>query len=148
MKKRVLVVEDEIFVALDIEHMVESAGFLVSGIAADRASALAAAPMCDIALVDVNLRDGATGPDIARTLARDHGIRVIYVASNPAQIGADSVAFGVIPKPFGMTTIRAALQMAAGDGAACEGDTGGFTRFRAAAGSSPSPERDTLSTTH
>lgn len=140
MKKRVLVVEDEIFVALDIEHMVETAGFLVSGIAADRAAALAAAPMCDIALVDINLRDGPTGPGIARTLTRDHGIRVIYLTANPAQIGADSAAFGVISKPFGMTTICAALQMAAGDGTACEADVSGFTRFRAAAGSSPTPE--------
>ena len=137
MKKRVLVVEDEIFVALDIEHMVETAGFLVSGIAADRATALAAASMCDIALVDINLRDGATGPGIARTLARDHGVRVIYLTANPAQIGADSAAFGVISKPFGIATICAALQMAAGT--ACEADISGFTRFRAAAGSSPTP---------
>ncbi len=137
MTKRVLVVEDEIFVALDIEHMVQQAGFVVSDIAADRDGALAAAPQSDIALVDLNLRDGATGPGIARSLAKDHGIHVIYVTANPAQIGPDhGSALGVIAKPFRMETIRAALKIAAGH-AADEAELGGFTRFRAAPGSSP-----------
>lgn len=116
MSKKILIVEDEIFVALEIEHIVEDAGFEVSAIAADRIAALDAAGDCDIALVDLNLRDGPTGPAIGMELASQYGIRVIYVTANPAQIGAASVAaLGVITKPFRAHSVLAALQLAAAE---------------------------------
>ncbi len=116
MAKTILIVEDEIFVALEIEQIVEDAGFHVGAIAADRAAALAAAPDCDIALVDLNLRDGPTGPQIGMELATRHGVRVIYVTANPAQIGqAAAAALGVITKPFRAESIAAALRLAAAD---------------------------------
>lgn len=116
MSKKVLIVEDEIFVALEIEQIVEDAGFAVGAIAADREAALAGAVDCDIALVDLNLRDGPTGPQIGIELAARHGIRVIYVTANPAQIGDASVAaLGVITKPFRAHSISAALRLAAND---------------------------------
>ena len=43
MSKKILIVEDEIFVALEIEQIVQDAGFDVGGIAADREAAMAAA---------------------------------------------------------------------------------------------------------
>jgi len=110
MNKRVLIVEDEIFVALEIEHIVHSAGMDVCAIAADRQDALLAAEECDIALVDLNLRDGPTGAEIGQLLSVRHGVRVIYVTANPAQIGeASTPALGVITKPFREKTIREAL---------------------------------------
>ncbi|WP_298394942.1 response regulator [Sphingobium sp.] len=116
MGKKVLIVEDEIFVALEIEQIVEDAGFTVGAIAADRAAALESAESCDIALVDLNLRDGPTGPQIGMELASRHGIRVIYVTANPAQIGDASVAaLGVITKPFRAHSVSAALKLAASD---------------------------------
>jgi DNA-binding response OmpR family regulator len=116
MTKRVLIVEDEIFVALEIEHIVRAVGMEVSAIAADRNDALLAAEDSDIALVDLNLRDGPTGPIIGHMLTERFGVRVIYVTANPAQIGASAAnALGVITKPFRETTIRAALLAAAED---------------------------------
>lgn len=116
MSKRVLIVEDEIFVALEIEDIVRSAGFEVIAIAADRAMAMNAASHCDIALVDLNLRDGPTGPDIGRELALNYGVRVIYVTANPAQIGgAQAAALGVVTKPFHPTAIKEAVRLAAAD---------------------------------
>ncbi len=73
----ILIVEDEMFLALDIENILQSGGYTVAGIAADRAEALAAAEGAKIAFIDVNLRDGPTGPDIARELAELHGITVV-----------------------------------------------------------------------
>ncbi|MBB3982587.1 DNA-binding response OmpR family regulator [Sphingobium fontiphilum] len=131
MSKRVLIVEDEIFVALEIEQAVEAASFDVVAIAADRASALAVADQCDIALVDLNLRDGPTGTVIGTTLAQSHGVRVIYVTANPAQIGgASSSALGVVVKPFREASIIAALKLAATDnGDPLAADISGFTPF-------------------
>ncbi len=116
MTKKLLIVEDEILVALELEDIVQSAGFEVVGIAADRAGALRVADDADIALVDLNLRDGATGPSIGEALARDRGVRVIYITANPAQIGAAATtALGVIPKPFSPATVRDAVLIAAQD---------------------------------
>lgn len=131
MSKKVLIVEDEIFVALEIEQIVQDAGFDVRAIAADREAALAAAAECDIALVDLNLRDGPTGPRIGIDLATQYGIRVIYVTANPAQIGEASVAaIGVITKPFRAHSISAALRLAATDSPELDAaDIVGFTPF-------------------
>lgn len=142
MTKRVLIVEDEILVALEIEHIVYGLGLEVSGIATDRESALNAASDSDIALVDLNLRDGPTGPEIGQALARVHGVRVIYVTANPAQIDcAEAAGLGVITKPFRETTIREALRVAVAE----DMDLSlppilGFTPFRQNFGSSTGVE--------
>lgn len=108
-----LIVEDEIFVALDLERILDDAGFDVVGIAADREEAMRHAPACQIAFVDVNLRDGPSGPEIARRLARDHGVRVVFVTANPAQIGpgiADATCY--VRKPFAEDAIQVAAAVA------------------------------------
>ncbi len=114
MSKTALIVEDEIFVALDLERILTDAGYKVTAIAADRESALKAADRCEIAFVDVNLRDGPSGPAIARAIARDHGVKVVFVTANPAQI-EDAPAVGFVRKPFSERAIRAAASHAAGD---------------------------------
>lgn len=113
MPATALIVEDEIFVALDLERILTDAGYRVAAIAADRDTALKAAPECSIALVDINLRDGPTGPALAALLARDYGIRVVFVTANPAQIGEDAPALGYVRKPFTAEGILAAAGLAA-----------------------------------
>jgi hypothetical protein len=72
----------------------------VVGIADSFASAQRLAPFATIALVDVNLRDGATGPRIAQYLANDFGVAVIMVTANPELIVTDlSKVIGLISKP-------------------------------------------------
>ena len=114
MPKTALIVEDEIFVALDLERILVDAGYQVHAIAADSDTALAAAPHCEFAFVDVNLRDGATGPTIAERIARDYGVKVVFVTANPSQIQGPSAGLGYIRKPFSETAIRSAAAMAAG----------------------------------
>jgi CheY-like chemotaxis protein len=111
MTKTALIVEDEIFVALDLERILTDAGYGVAGIAADRESAIAAAPGCSFAFVDINLRDGPTGPEIAKRMAADYGVKVVFVTANPAQIG-DAECLGYIRKPFSDAAILAAAALA------------------------------------
>ena len=112
MTHTALIVEDEIFVALDIERILVDAGYHVAAIAADTETALSAADGCSFAFVDINLRDGPTGSDIARRLA-SAGIRVVYVTANPAQITyADAIGF--VRKPFGEAAILSAAGLATG----------------------------------
>lgn len=108
--EHILVVEDEMIVALDLEHILLSAGHDVLGIAPDMESALELAPGCSIALIDVNLRDGQTGPQIAAEIFRRHGARIIFVTANPEQIGTSAaIAVAHVAKPFDTRSILAAI---------------------------------------
>ena len=115
MTKTALIVEDEIFVALDLERILTDAGYAVRAIAADSKDAFAAAPDCQFAFVDVNLRDGPTGPDIAAQISREYGIKVVFVTANPAQIGSAECAVGYIRKPFTEASILAAAALASNE---------------------------------
>ena len=113
MMGRVLVVEDEIFVAVEIEHVIEEMGLTPVGIAPDRRSALALAPQADVALVDLNLRDGPTGIRIGQMLAQAHGVTVLFMTANPAQLGNGVPGtVGVLSKPVTDRDLRAALNYA------------------------------------
>ena len=114
----ILIVEDEILVALELEDVLAAGGYSVCAIAADRSEALQAAASCTFAFVDVNLRDGPTGPSIARELFERHGIHSIFVTANPGLIGAGSAGpLGYVRKPFDRLAILAAAEWAA---APCE----------------------------
>jgi len=64
------------------------------------ATALALAPFSDIALVDVKLRDGATGPRVGHYLASEFGLAVVMVTGNPEAIQTGLLGVvGVISKP-------------------------------------------------
>jgi len=114
MACKVLVVEDEIFVAIEIEHVVEELGHRAIGIAADSRAAMSLAHQADVALVDLNLLDGATGPEIGRALAEKYGITVLFMTANPSQLG-DGVpgTLGVLSKPVGDDELKQAIHYAA-----------------------------------
>ena len=113
MTCKILVVEDEIFVATEIEHVIAEMGFEPAGIAPDQRSALALASDVDVALVDLNLQDGPTGSSIGRILAQTHGVTVLFMTANPAQLGQGIPGtIGVLPKPVSDAELRAALKFA------------------------------------
>ena len=110
-----LIVEDEAIVALELELAVSDAGHQVAGVAGDRLEAgeIAAEGRVDIALVDINLRDGRTGVDIASDLSRSHGSLVIFLTANPDQVPADFTdALGVYPKPYDIEAVTDLLRFA------------------------------------
>lgn len=108
---KILVVEDEIFVATEIESVVEELGYSPVGIAADSKKALELAPVAEVALVDLNLLDGPTGIEVGRMLAERHGVTVLFMTANPAQLG-DGVpgTLGVLPKPVSDVELRQAVR--------------------------------------
>lgn len=110
---RILIVEDEIIVATEIEYVVEDMGHSSVGIAADQKTALTQASQTDIALVDLNLRDGPTGANIGKILAQTHGVTVVFMTANPAQLG-DGVdgTVGVLPKPATERDLRDVVEFA------------------------------------
>ena len=100
LNQRVLIIEDEFLIALDVAETVEGMGLKVSGFASGCKQALALAAYTDIALVDVNLSDGRTGPELGRQLAEDYGITVIFMTANPEDIdNGGKGSLGVLTKP-------------------------------------------------
>jgi len=99
--EKILIVEDNALLAEDLRDIISSYGYETSGIADSFETARRLAPFSTIALVDVNLRDGATGPMVARYLASEHGVAVVMVTGNPeaVQNGLSGVV-GMISKPI------------------------------------------------
>ncbi len=111
---RILIVEDEMLVACELEAILEDLGHTPVGIAPDMVSAIAlAAAKPDLALVDLNLRDGLTGPQIGEALGREYKCAVLFITANPRILG-DGIAgtIGVLTKPTDQTAVALAVDYA------------------------------------
>jgi DNA-binding response OmpR family regulator len=128
MSVNILIVEDELLVAMDLEDIVAGAGHNVIGVAADREAVQAIKDSVHIALVDINLRDGFTGPNIAEELAEKQGASIVFVTANPCQIAEPPAqACGYVQKPFSPEAIVGAIEFARSGGRASA--PRGFFRF-------------------
>lgn len=77
----VLIVEDEIFLALELEDAMADLGFHVAGLAPtpDRARSLAQSEVPDLVLMDVCLEGGREGIETARWLRDVCGAEIVFV---------------------------------------------------------------------
>lgn len=112
---RILVIEDEMLVAMNIEDMLLALGHEVAGIAGRLAPALALAREgdFDLAMLDVNLAGEATFP-VADVL-RDRGIPFLFATGYGVEgLRQDYRGATVLQKPFRSRDLAAALDGAAG----------------------------------
>jgi len=112
---KVVVVEDQPVLAMELELMLNDYGCDVVGLAMDQPGALLLAERHepDLAFVDVNLLDGLTGPQVAHELVERHGVAVVFMTANPEQIPEGFAgALGVVCKPFDETTLRDVVDFA------------------------------------
>jgi two-component system, response regulator PdtaR len=116
MKPRILIVEDEMLIALDMEAAITDLGFEAVGIASDAKSAIRlASTKPDIALVDLHLRDGLTGIHIGERLSVDYGVTVVFVTANPRILdGGVNGTLGVVEKPFNDAEMLSVIEFALG----------------------------------
>jgi len=111
---RVLVVEDEAIVALDIAATIEDFGAEVVGRAAGVREGMRAieADRPDLVLMDVRLPDG-DGIVAAREAVLRFGVRVVFVTGNRDAATLERVrAIGPMPvvaKPISTATLRSAM---------------------------------------
>ena len=82
-KMKVMVVEDDAIIGMDIEHRVRRLGYEVTGVAdtAEEAIELAADTKPDIALMDIRLRGDIDGIDTARMLKEQFSLPVIFITA-------------------------------------------------------------------
>jgi CheY-like chemotaxis protein len=108
----VLIVEDEVLLATELQFLVQEAGCKDVGLAAtcDEAVALARQLTPDLALVDIHLQDGPTGVQAARAIAQDCGAVVLFVTANVGRVPEDFAGTcGVIGKPYSDQAVKMAL---------------------------------------
>jgi CheY-like chemotaxis protein len=122
---RVLIIEDEPIIALDLQQLVESAGHEVVGVAAseEEAVSLAESEKPSLVLADINLGEGGDGASaVSRILAR-HRAPVIFVTAYPERLltGAQLEPAFVITKPFEPTTLAVATFQAVTQGMRLDG---------------------------
>jgi FixJ family two-component response regulator len=114
MTKTVMIVEDELFVALDLENIVDDAGYISDGpyeTVAESLEAVAAdLPAC--AILDVRLRDGEVFPVADRL--RDAGIPFIFHSghADEADLRGRYPSARICPKPSSPSQLRDALHQA------------------------------------
>jgi DNA-binding response OmpR family regulator len=111
---RVLIVEDQPLIALDLESAIIDAGGTVSGPATSVAEAKGLCDQSDIsaAILDVNLRDGLITPVAAALCARN--IPVVFHTGHAGEMDAvleDACChqYAVVDKPALTETVVAAL---------------------------------------
>ncbi len=100
---RVLIVEDELLIAMELESILKELGQEVVGLAADAEEALSVvnSALPDLAFIDVHLRDGHSGPRIAGALTGARKALVVFVTGSPHHVPDDHAgALGVIAKPW------------------------------------------------
>jgi DNA-binding NarL/FixJ family response regulator len=112
---RVLLVEDDFVVAMDVEAALSEAGFTVVGVAAsaDEAVALAAAQKPSLVIMDIRLNGRRDGIDCALQLFRDHGLRCIFAtahADSESRSRAEPASpIAWLPKPYTAPALVALL---------------------------------------
>ena len=110
---RVLIVEDEALVALEIEGMLALAGHEAVAQADDLASAIQAAEAerPDLALVDIRLAHGSSGLEVAKAL-KELGIPVVFATGNCPDAAGSEVALGCLHKPITDRALSGAIAAA------------------------------------
>ena len=106
--RRVLIIEDEFLIALDLETTMFKLGFDVCALApsARKARSLAMNDHPDVALVDVCLEGGREGIEIARWLREVCEVPIVFVT---AQTDEDTVEQNPRAGPRGTCPIKAGL---------------------------------------
>ena len=115
MTARILIIEDEALVAMELRFVLEDLGHEVVGTASDAGAArnLARETEIDLALVDIHLSDGPTGVDLGRELGEVLGISVLFMTANPGMVRKGVAgAIGVLSKPADERTVQKAVDYA------------------------------------
>lgn len=112
----VLIIEDEPFIALDLEGLVEGLGHRVTGIARTHTEAvnLARRKAPGLILADIQLADGSSGLEAVNELIENVEVPVIFITAYPERFltGIRPEPAFLIAKPFQPSTVAAVISQA------------------------------------
>jgi CheY-like chemotaxis protein len=112
----VLIIEDETFIAMDLESLVRSLGHNVIGVARTHADAVALAKnhKPGLILADIQLADGSSGLDAVNELLRSFEVPVVFITAYPERFltGERPEPAFLISKPFQPAMVSAVASQA------------------------------------
>ena len=115
-RARVLIIEDEPIIAMDIETIVRDLGHDVTGVAVtrDEAVALAMEDRPGLVLADIQLADDSSGIDAVKDILAEFDVPVIFITAFPERLltGERPEPTFLITKPFQRSTVKAAISQA------------------------------------
>ncbi|MBX9881779.1 MAG: response regulator [Sphingomonas sp.] len=115
-RARVLIIEDEPIIAMDIETIVRDLGHDVTGVAItrDEAVALAMEDRPGLVLADIQLADDSSGIDAVKDILAEFQVPVIFITAFPERLltGERPEPTFLITKPFQRSTVKAAISQA------------------------------------
>lgn len=113
---RVLIIEDEPIIAMDLEAIVADLGHEVVGIADTRDSAVAIAHQHrpNLILADIQLADGSSGIDAVGDILSSFTVPVVFITAYPERLltGKRPEPTYLITKPFTREQVTAAIGQA------------------------------------
>ncbi|MEM6262452.1 MAG: response regulator transcription factor [Bacteroidota bacterium] len=115
---RILVVEDDIFIAEDICETLEQMEYIVVGPAYNATDAieLLDKEKLDLALLDINLGEGANGISLGHLIQESYHLPFIYLTSYANKSTLESAKktrpMGYVVKPFQVEDLFAAIEIA------------------------------------
>ena len=114
---KIMVIEDEAIIAMDISAIVDEMGHVVTGIARTRteAVALAAAKRPDLILADIQLADNSSGIDAVNDILQQFDdLPVIFITAFSERLltGTRPEPAFLITKPFSEDQVRSAVSQA------------------------------------
>lgn len=116
LASKVLIIEDEPIIALDLENLVTELGHRVVAIAATRDEAVAKAhsERPGLVLADINLGEGGSGIDAVSEILASFDIPVIFITAYPEKLltGERPEPTYLIAKPFLPETVQATVGQA------------------------------------
>lgn len=116
IRSRVLIIEDEPIIAMDIEALMTEMGHNVVDIADTRDQAVEAAlsHRPDLILADIQLADGSSGIDAVRDILDRFSVPVIFITAYPDRLltGQRPEPTFLITKPFRTETVQATVAQA------------------------------------
>lgn len=113
---KVLIIEDEPLIALDIEDLVSGLGHDVVGIARTRqeATELALGTSPSLVLADIQLADGSSGIDAVNAILGFSSVPVIFITAYPERLltGERPEPTFLVTKPFKPEMVKAVISQA------------------------------------
>ena len=114
---KVMVIEDEMIIAMDLKGIVQAMGHEVTGVARTHTQAvdLAGKARPDLILADIQLADGSSGIDAVNEMMREMGdIPVIFITAFPERLltGDRHEPAFLISKPYSEEQVRSAVSQA------------------------------------
>lgn len=113
---KVLIIEDEPLIAMDLESLVRDLGHDVSAIATTHSEAVdsAKADRPTLVLADIQLADDSSGIDAVKEILTEFTVPVIFITAFPERLltGDRPEPAFLITKPFQRSSVKAAISQA------------------------------------